>query len=764
MSSGASLEAALKLHSQGINVLRAAPKHKRPAASWKRWQTERQTKQGVEEEFSGTRGDDNIFAVTGSVSKLVVLDCDDEAALRYWRGLLGVAMDRTASVRTGKGRHFWFSLEAGQRVQSRKSDGSDGTGKWDLQAEGKGVVAPPSIHPSGSRYEWARGPENIQPAPAALLGGPPETSPRPNGGLNGGTTAQTPEWEPLDLEAVFRGVPAGGRDDAMWKFACSLRGRDVPLDEAAAQVEEAWSRIEQPLGDEYALATALEKLERAYRDLPAGRSPEFEAGAIDKADDGKPSVATLLVRLAQETHSFVTSEEGEAFAVPLEGPRVAQPLRGNQSFRRTLAARYFQQNEKAATSSALADALGVLEGWAYAADRERVNVRIARTEDGVALDLGDATGRSVAVDGDGWQVVEQRGPHFRRTALTSAMDTPTPGGSLDPMRDLLNIADESWDLLVGYMVAAWIPEVPHPVLWLTGEQGTGKTSALRMIASLLDPSPAQTRTPPRDIQEWVVTLSGSWVVPVDNISKIPDWLSDAMCRAATGDGLARRQLYGDNDLVVNQLRNVVLLNGIGVGGFRGDLGDRLVPIELERIPPEERRPEIEIRDAWEAMRPGLIGALLDALSATLRVLPDVRLGSMPRMADFARVLAAVDTVRGTDALGTYLGSREAISEQVIEADAVASGVRQLADDAAQATTDGGAAWTGTATDLLAALEAVTDRDHRGRDWPKNAQALSSRLQRVAPDLSKSGVEVERSKSKKNGRLWTIRRTGQGGAQ
>ncbi|WP_445151143.1 bifunctional DNA primase/polymerase [Baekduia sp. Peel2402] len=753
MSTGRSREAAIRLHEQGVNVVPASGKA--PRGSWKRYTAERLTLRDVADSFANGRGDGNIYAITGSVSGIVVLDCDDEAAVQYWRGLFGGTLDKTAAVRTGGGGwHFWFQTE-GQPIPSRASNGGP-TGKWDFQADGKGVIAPPSIHESGRRYEWVREFRHILPVPPALLEAVREAASGPAAGLNGGGPAGAAEWEPFPEERYrAEGVPAGVRDHVLSKYAASLRGRGgMSQEDAYERMDDFHALLEQPPGDEMDQAHARRKIDWAWEKYADGHSAAFATSAPSASK--APAVATTLVLQAEATHEFVLSEEGLPYAVPLQGPRIAQPFRGAAGFRQDLASAYFAREGKTASSSAVADALAVLEGRAQAADRHRVHVRIAGDEERVAIDLGDPSGRSVVVTGGGWETTAQRGVLFRRTALTSPIAEPARGGSLDAMRSLLNITDESWDLLVGYMVASWIPEIPHPVLWLTGEQGTGKTSALRMVGSLLDPSPVEARTPPRDIQEWVVVLSGSWVVPVDNISQIPGWLSDAICRASTGDGLARRQLYGDNDLVVNKLRNVVMLNGISVGGFRGDLGERLLPVEFSRIGPERRRMESELRAEWDALVPSLFGALLDLLSATLAALPSVRLDEYPRMADFARVLAAVDQVRGTESLAAYLDSRESISQQVVEADPVGAAIADLAQRSAQTTTEGDVVWTGTATELLREIELLTEREHRGKDWPTNGQVLSGRLTRVAPDLARQGVEVKRSASNKKGKLWHLR--------
>ncbi len=76
---------------------------------------------------------------------------------------------------------------------------------------------------------------------------------------------------------------------------------------------------------------------------------------------------------------------------------------------------------------------------------------------------------------------------------------------------------------------------------------------------------------------------------------------------------------------------------------RPDLADRAIFLTLEPIPEERRRPEAELWAAFEAERPGILGALLDAVVQGLRRLPETRLDKLPRMADFALWATACET-------------------------------------------------------------------------------------------------------------------------
>jgi 5S rRNA maturation endonuclease (ribonuclease M5) len=470
---------------------------------------------------------------------------------------------------------------------------------------------------------------------------------------------------------------------------------------------------------------------------PGGGTHQRRAGG--GRDDDTPSTATELVALAAARYELGMGVTGEPFAVarPGQGPYVARMLRGGQaSLRAELAATYAARYDRAPSSSALADALLVLEGRAMGADPVELALRVARHGDGLILDLGDPSGRVVVLDPGDWRLVERSPVLFRRTKVTGILPEPERGGRLDELRAarLVNLTASTWPLALAWLVAALIPDIGHPIPLFLGEQGTGKSTTARMLTRLVDPSPAELRCGPKDLEQWAVAAAGSWMVMLDNISGVPPWLSDALCRAVTGDGMVRRRLYENDDLTVLKFRRVVGLTSIDTGALRGDLADRIVLFELDRFP--QRVEELEQERAFRAAWPRLVGALLDLAAQVLRVLPGLRVTDPPRLADFARVVAAVDQVLGTTALATYRALSDRISADVVEADPVAEAVRTLATAAGT--------WQGSAGELLAKLTADLG-DHRPpRGWPATPRGMAAALTRVAPALRAVGVQVEQA--------------------
>jgi hypothetical protein len=466
------------------------------------------------------------------------------------------------------------------------------------------------------------------------------------------------------------------------------------------------------------------------------------AAKADEIASEKTSASTKLVEIAMSQYSFGVSTLGETFAIPKSGPAVVSMLRGSKmSLRGLLAREYFRIHRKAAPQQALADALLVVEGLAQEGDEAELHFRVAQHDDDLWLDIGDTTGRAIRITASGWSVESSPPMLFRRTVLNGSLPDPV-AGDLDELWQWLNVAPEYRPLIVAWIVAALFPGIPHPVLSFQGEHGTAKTTAMKMSCSIIDPSPVISRKPPRDTESWVTAAAGSWVVGIDNLSHVPDWLSDSICRAVTGDGDVRRKLYTDGEHAVFAFRRCVCITSIDLGTLRGDLADRMLPIALNVIPESRRMKESDVMEAWSKAHPKVLGAILDVAAGVIRALPSVALASMPRMADFAEIVAAADMVLGTDGLSRYLSLSGEMARDAIASDVFLQAVESLG------------AFEGTSSDLY---KRVTP-EKPPKDWPKDARAVTTLLRRQAPGMRKTGWHVEDDGGRNEQKVlrWTLR--------
>lgn len=464
---------------------------------------------------------------------------------------------------------------------------------------------------------------------------------------------------------------------------------------------------------------------------------EPEQAAENKEKKG-PSQASQLVKLARARFDLFMSDDGRPYAVKVDGPNIALPLRGKAGLRSMLARIYTdEQNGNVPSQSALSDAMTVLEGVAQSADPRVPHLRVARDGNRIVIDLGTTDGRCVIVGPDGWERCAKSPVLFRRSGAMKALPEPVrDGDGLAKLWGLLNLKEDGARLLTAWLIAAFIPDLPHPILTFRGEQGTGKSYSAKMVIGLVDPSGAPKRTAPRDMKSWATQAFNSWALCLDNVSYIPDWLSDALCRAVTGDGIVDRALYTDDDVVVLEFRRVLALTTIDAGALAGDLAERLVTIELSLISDDNRREEAELDQAFADAHAAILASLFDLLSLVLKALPDVTLTERPRMADFARVLAAVDQAKDWNALETYkAGARDAVAD-VLDSEPFAQAVVALVDKAGP---------EGQCLTAQQILDQVPTPEKLPKKWPKDATRAGGQLKRLAPALRTIGIDVDDSK-------------------
>lgn len=155
----------------------------------------------------------NIGIATGSVSGVWVLDIDGdegELSLKALEQKYGALPQSVEAITGGGGRHIYFAMPASGIIPCSASKLAKGV---DVRGDGGYVVAPPSIHPSGKRYEWSvDSSDDFIPAPDWLLN--LVKSDAPKQGKN----------SPVDWVSMLQGVSEGGRNDSLARLAGKLLG------------------------------------------------------------------------------------------------------------------------------------------------------------------------------------------------------------------------------------------------------------------------------------------------------------------------------------------------------------------------------------------------------------------------------------------------------------------------------------------------------------------------------------------------------------
>jgi hypothetical protein len=462
---------------------------------------------------------------------------------------------------------------------------------------------------------------------------------------------------------------------------------------------------------------------------------------VTESDTRKPerqlSQAQQLLGYAEAADLFRTSS-GDTYATILVDSHYETWSIDSQHFREWMMCRYYAGTQNAPTGTTLNEAINLSKAKAlFAGKQVDVFTRFAEHNEKIYLDLGDPDWTVIEIDAIGWRLASHAPVRFHRPPGMDQLPVPSAGGSIEDLRRFLNVGSESdWKLMIGWLIGALRPRGPYPILVLHGEQGSAKSTAARMLRSLVDPNNADLRSEPRDIRDVMIAAKNSWVISLDNLSRLQNWLSDCLCRLSTGGGFSTRQLYSNTDEVLIEVQRPSILNGISDLATRADLLDRSLILYLPPISENSRRTERELWRDFNAARAGILGGLLTAVSCALAHVDEVNLPALPRLADFAAwVTAAEPSLGWTDGafMAAYNGNRETANELALEASPVVHAMQQVCSQG----------WRGTAGDLLVRLSGVVDEATLSqRSWPRSGRSLRSVLNRIAPNLRKIGISIE----------------------
>jgi hypothetical protein len=357
-------------------------------------------------------------------------------------------------------------------------------------------------------------------------------------------------------------------------------------------------------------------------------------------------------------------------------------------------------------------------------------------------------GKVVRVGPGGWtfEPSEVTPVFFRRYANLKPLPDPKPGGSLDVLDELVNLKTErDRRLFKAHLVTLPLEHVGRPILNASGAMGSGKTTIGRVVKRMWDPTAPETvRFDPRDFLQKAMH---AFIVMLDNQNTIPEWAADTLCRLVTGEADSKRRLYTDDEDVIIELRRSVILNGINVPTDRGDVLDRALVVELERIPDGDRRTEEQLWELFTREHPGLLGALFDILSQAIALKPSLELSRRPRLADWGEYAAAVYEVMGWGA-ETFLTDWDEVvkvqNQGTLDGSPVAQAVIKLMDTHEECSL--------TSSQMHSKLRTIAEEQgvDVGRDkaWPKSALWLWRRIKEVLPLLVAAGIEAGRDDTEK----------------
>jgi len=541
----------------------------------------------------------NVGIATGPESGIFVLDLDrhgDDDGVEVFRVAerANTAIEPTIRQLTGGGGEQIFFKYPAVRVPSRNRVLGGGV---DTRGHGGYVVAPPSIHRSGKRYQWdlASHPDDLEPiaAPDWILRLVCVAEPGPKG----------QQRQKFDTAGALRGVPDGQRDETCFKLACKLRAADVPFDIAKALLIQAAEACSPAFNS----GIAVEKVERAYRKYDPNADEETERPEITITTQIKSVVdaseSALIAHdpsgIFQRGALLVRLSRDGARSVPWLMRAASSPIAtqiGDAAIteRLSVAAKWLRVTEKAGVVTATP---AMPPTWVGRTLVQRASWRFPVLESIVS-------GPTLLPDGSiletpGYE--PKTGTWYEPSGVfESVPDLPSQDDAyaaynrlLEPIADfpMLSQSDQS------VFVAAVLTILARPAIsgpcpafaFRATTPGSGKSLLSDVVSVLGTGRSAAKMAAPRDDDEMrkrilAIAIQGDAVTCFDNVSG--SFGSESLSLALTATEFEDR-ILGESRSVRVPLRMVWLITGNNIR-FKGDTGRRVIPCDLD---PKMEHPE-----------------------------------------------------------------------------------------------------------------------------------------------------------------------------
>jgi hypothetical protein len=334
-------------------------------------------------------------------------------------------------------------------------------------------------------------------------------------------------------------------------------------------------------------------------------------------------VVTFKTEVKEQSELFHTDNKDTFSSVEIDDHLETWPIKSKR-FGRLLRYLWYKKYHVSLPKELLTD---FIEQWDAEAEFDG-------PERPVALRVGSTNSNEVFIDlcNDDWEVVHitPSGWRVRRNApvkfirAQGMLPLPRPVRDENALRNLdnllTNLDADGRVLYKCFLLGCLNPSGKYPVLVVTGEQGSTKSTVCRVIRALIDPSQAPLTTMPSP-DDLLLAASKSWLQAFDNVSRVSQEMSDALCRLATGGGRRTRLIYTpDNEMIFNAVRPI-LVNSIVDGVVTApDLADRSLGIHT-RGALANYKDEKTFWQEFDTMKAGIFGLLCDAVHGNVGGVP-----------------------------------------------------------------------------------------------------------------------------------------------
>lgn len=304
--------------------------------------------------------------------------------------------------------------------------------------------------------------------------------------------------------------------------------------------------------------------------------------------------------------------------------------------------RYYKETGENYSDDAYKNAIALLKAEAVNDGAPRVFIynRVAMIEKTVYYDLVSLDFKAVKITENSVEIInlDENTPIFVRSQHQQQQVMPKFGrkGAMADLSQLYRISRKDRLLFEIHQVAMFLEKCPIPIMNILGEQGSNKTTLAKSVKQLVDPSGNNISSLPRKNEELYLHFYNRYLASFDNVSWFSQTVSDILCRAITGEGQSKRQLYTDSNEVIYNYQRKIIVNGIAPSLEFPDYRERSIFYETLPLKEHERLTEEEYQKRFKELLPYVLGEIFVALQNALQMYDSVKseLKDLPRMADF----------------------------------------------------------------------------------------------------------------------------------
>lgn len=339
-----------------------------------------------------------------------------------------------------------------------------------------------------------------------------------------------------------------------------------------------------------------------------------------KKSRSKESEGRKLITFAISICEPLKGEDGRHYVSFNDTPHIAVPHASkNSDACDQVSNRWFHYNGEWPTATAKSMLADYLTVQCKDEKARAVNLRASTYGGNIYLDTAWPKNEVIEITPTGVNILHTAPVLFARSGVTSPLPSIAEQTlDITALLKFIRISKEALPALVSCLLIGWMVKVPQPIVFFQGSAKSGKTSALRILLDLVDPTtayPGATLTnSPKEIKA-MASMRRTFVF--DNVSYVDADNSDLLARISTGGEIILRAHYTNDEAHTTSIMRPVLINGIMDGFNRGDLSSRAVTFELQTLGAHDIESRDVLDSEWAVKKPLLFATLLQLCSHVL---------------------------------------------------------------------------------------------------------------------------------------------------